>query len=112
MADNIIREKKIPPKQVKVGMKRRRIIIGTVLAAIIFSFILFSDHGLIKRIELEIDRNDLSNKITEKQVEQDSLARQIDKLQSDFYEIEKIAREYYGMIKPGEKIYIIHKEPK
>lgn len=74
------------------------------------SFILFSDRGLIKRMALISHRNELQTKIKDEMKVHDSLVKSIDNLQYDTVEIERIARENYGMIKPGEKIYSIIEE--
>jgi cell division protein FtsB len=100
-------EKKIQPKEIKKGMKTRRIIIGSTLGVIILAFILFSDHGLIKRFKLEIERRNISSKIEKEKKERDSLNQVMGQLKFNMFEIERIAREHYGMIKPSEKIYII-----
>ena len=59
-----------------------------------------------------MQRDDLNNKIiTEKKIN-DSLKNEKRIIENNLYEIEKIARESYGMLKPGEKIYIIKNSKK
>jgi cell division protein FtsB len=71
--------------------------------------ILFSNYGIIKRFALEGRKNELYKELSNKKEIIDSLKNRIHKLESDSTEIERIAREEYGMIKPGEKVYIIRK---
>ncbi|MFW6276782.1 MAG: FtsB family cell division protein [Bacteroidota bacterium] len=42
----------------------------------------------------------------------DSLKQRIKMLQKDTSEIERVAREKYGMVKPGEKVYILKENEK
>jgi cell division protein FtsB len=90
--------------------EHRKFIIISLIAVIAILFILFSDRGLLKRISLNGQKSELQNKISRELEIHDSLTNSIDKLQYDTVEIERIAREYYGMIKPGEKIYSIIEE--
>jgi cell division protein FtsB len=43
--------------------------------------------------------------IEDERLKTDSLHNQIKLLENDDYEVEKIAREKYGMVKPGEKVF-------
>ena len=95
---------------IKFITEHRKSIIPVLIAVIVLIFVLFSDRGVIKRISLISQRNELQDKIQEELKVHDSLVRSIDKLQFDTIEIERIARENYGMIKPGEKIYSIIEE--
>lgn len=67
----------------------------------------FSDFGLLKRIELESEKNALLENKSKEIMIRDSLKSAKMKLESDFTEIERIAREYYGYVIPGETVYII-----
>lgn len=100
-------EKKVQAKEIKRGMKLKRIIIGSILSIVVIAFILFSDHGLIKRVKLEIEKKAITTKIDKEQKEQDSLNQVMERLKYNMFDVEKIAREHYGMVKPNEKIYII-----
>jgi len=72
-------------------------------------FFCFSDYGFIKRIELELQTSTLNKEITQQQLITDSIQNIIDKLLYDDYEIERIARQEYGMVKPNEDVYHIKK---
>lgn len=87
--------------------KRRYAIIGTLVIIVIGIFVVFSDYGLLKRFRLELEKRDIQNEIATQNKIRDSLNLEIKMLITDSLTIEKIAREKYGMIKPGEEIYII-----
>ena len=84
--------------------KRMFITLGLVL----FSFIimLFSSHGLLKRYDLNSKNEDLLLKISYEKHIRDSIQHRIKSIRADINEIERIAREFYGMKKPNEKIYL------
>ena len=66
----------------------------------------FSSHGIINRIKLELEQDELLDKISIEKHNTDSLKQRILTLTYDSLEIERLAREYYGMLKQGEKLYI------
>jgi cell division protein FtsB len=87
--------------------QKRRLMIVAIIGIPIVSYALFSSRGLFARVSLEWERRSLAGKITAARAEQDSLKSQILRLEQDSLLIEKIAREKYGMMKPGEKIFIV-----
>ncbi|MBM2816170.1 MAG: Septum formation initiator family protein [Ignavibacteria bacterium] len=66
---------------------------------------IFSNQGLLKRVELELDKKRLEMESAKEMRIRDSILRQIKLMEQDSTEIERIARERYGMKKPGEKIF-------
>ncbi|MFP4527193.1 MAG: FtsB family cell division protein [Candidatus Kapaibacterium sp.] len=94
-------------KEIFDNPRRRRIAIGSIAVAVVFGFLFFSDFGLVKRIDMEWRKADLEQQIADETARRDSLRRQIEKVRTDMYEIEKIAREKYGMTRPGEKVYYL-----
>lgn len=93
----------------KNNARSRKYTFWLVLILVLLFFI-FSDHGIYKRIQLEMTKRDLQMKIDLEMKRKDTLNEQIKKLLRDTIEIEKIAREKYGMIKPGEEVIIIDRE--
>ncbi len=83
-----------------------------IWSAIVFAawFGLFSGYGALTRYQLEAECTDIREQIAHQQHITDSLRRYANKILFDTLEIERIARERYGMIKPGETIYIIRAE--
>ena len=75
--------------------------------AIIVSIIIliFNDFGLLKLIRLQHQHQELENSLTTLLLQQEKLRLEITKLQTDKEYIEKIAREKFMMVLPGEKVY-------
>ena len=69
---------------------------------------LFSNNGLMMRIKLEKEKRELEKQIDVENKKQDSLKNKVKEIQTSDQELEKIAREKYGMTKEGEKIYRIY----
>lgn len=82
------------------------IIFNGILIALLLH-LTFAEKGLVKRIKLEIESKKLKKKIETIEKENDSLKQKIYKLEINPKEIERIAREKYGMAKEGEEVYII-----
>jgi len=87
--------------------RKRKLIITLLIIAGVISVMAFSTHGLITRIGLEIDNSNYRDLIGQEISVSDSLNKRIRLLQTDLTEIERIARENYGMIKPGDKVYFV-----
>jgi len=74
------------------------------------SLLLFSDRGLInlwtlkkEKLEIQKEINDLRNQIA-------MLEKEEEKLKFDEKYIEKIAREKFKMVKPGERVFKVADE--
>jgi cell division protein FtsB len=94
-----------------VFTKKIKIIIAFVCVLII-SIPIFSDYGIVKRISLEMRSDELKKEISLQKQVTDSLQTTINKLQKDTFEIEKIAREKYGMSKKDEEIFYLKSNKK
>lgn len=81
------------------------IFVGTLIALLIY--LIFAEKGLMKRARVEIELNRLKKKIEIMEKENASLKQKIHKLETNPEEIERIAREKYGMAKEGEEVYNI-----
>jgi len=68
-------------------------------------FLIFNEFGLKKWIELNKTRNHLKSEIQTLLTQQINLQEEIVKLNVDQDYIEKIAREKFMMVKPGEKVF-------
>lgn len=91
----------------KKSMGRKRLMVAGAVGLPFLLFALFTDHGLIKRLSLESQHTELLQELEVERQRTDSLQRKIEALTTDTVLIEKIARERYGMLKPGEEAYII-----
>lgn len=94
----------------KKRMTRKRLLVIGTLTSIVLAFVLFSSHGLLSRMRISSEANGLRSTQTQLRHEEDSLRREIKKLQSDTLEIERLARERYGYVRPGEKVFLIRRK--
>lgn len=69
--------------------------------------IVFAENGLMQRRKLERDKAIVIEKIRVAEDEQVRLREQSRALDGDKKAVEKMAREKYGMIREGEKVYKI-----
>lgn len=76
----------------------------------LLGFVLFSKRGIIARVGLEMEKQAMQAEIAQVRQQQDSLRIIIQRLQSDTTLIEKLAREKYGMVRPGETVYRVEQE--
>ena len=77
---------------------------------IVIWFVFIDVYSLKTRWELGQQKKELIQKTKELKSESKTLEQNIQKLENNPDLIEKIAREEYGMKKPGEKVYKIKKE--
>ena len=66
---------------------------------------IFGDHGLLKLYKIKNERELIQKKIASLRKEREKLKTEKIKIENDLSYIEKIAREKYKMVKPGEKIF-------
>tara|TARA_Y100000996_G_scaffold300233_1_gene237974 strand:+ start:466 stop:780 length:315 start_codon:yes stop_codon:yes gene_type:complete len=101
-------------------MKRskKRTFLSTKNYAIFLIFSLFimillvNEFGLIKLFDLKKQKQNLEQEIAFLNKQESNLRNTIYQLQHDQEYIEKIARERYMMVLPGEKVYRIIREKK
>ncbi|HRP02626.1 MAG TPA: septum formation initiator family protein [Candidatus Kapabacteria bacterium] len=87
--------------------RRRFLLIGVFIFTLILVIVLFSDYGVVNRIKLNYEVNNLKTEIQNEQHKQDSLKKEIKRLQSDYLTVEAVARLKYGMIKKNEEVVLI-----
>lgn len=89
---------------------KRHLVVGGVILFVILIFYLFTDYGAINKYSYISKESDLSEKAAGLRKEIDSLKKLEIRMRKDTLEIERLAREKYGMIKPGEKVIFIKKK--
>lgn len=95
-------------KQVLAEVRRKKLIF---LTFVILSFIylsislVFGDMGLIRYLELNRTKMNLSRQISEINRQNEQLRTQLKLLKEDPFYREKLAREEYGLSKPNEYIF-------
>ncbi len=96
---NILRKKQINTKKTsKFYIAFTSIIIGVLI-------LLFNDFGLLKLFKLQYQHRELEGSLTTLLLNQEKLKLEINQLQTNNEYIEKIARERFMMVVPGEKVY-------
>ena len=81
-----------------------------LVAVLAFVFIvLFSEHGLVDYIKLRRQLSAVNQSIGKLESENVQLKAQVDRLQKDDRYLEELARQKYGFIREGEKVYRIEK---
>ncbi len=81
--------------------------LSAVVAAafVILLYVLFNSQGVIHRMKLERQKKEMELKIQQAEQEQKQLQDQSKALDGDKKAVEKVAREKYGMVREGEKVY-------
>jgi cell division protein FtsB len=90
--------------------KKLSYVIVFVVIILILLVLTFSDRGFYDNYVYRKKLNELQTTIDSLKRVNDSLAVEIELLKTSNDKIEKVAREKYGMIKPGEKVYRIRIE--
>jgi cell division protein FtsB len=82
----------------------QRVLFFLFLAALIYVFVL-ADSGAIKITQLRLKRARLDENIAVLEQTSEQLAKTIERLETNDFYIEKIGRERYGYVRPGDKVY-------
>ena len=98
------RKKLNPDSMAKTQKQFIQGLVFLICMSLIIIFI-FGDHGLIKLYKIKSKRGEIQNHITQLREEREKKKEERNKIENDLEYIEKIAREKYKMVKPGEKIF-------
>ena len=98
-------------EQTQIKKKRRRWIIAVGISVFLIMFV-SGNYGLYRLIQIDMEQSELQDEIELLQEEQLELEEVRKKLTSDLDYIEKIAREKYGMIRKGERVFIVMPDKK
>ena len=90
-------------------LKSRRLLLGITVGLPVFFYVLFGSHGVIQRIRLEQEKDELQLKIKAAEEQNLRLQAEVKALDSDMNAVEKVAREKYGMAREGETVYRVRK---
>ena len=90
-------------RQKKKNKLKTYFLLTIFLSGAIFLFTI--DFGVIKLINLKKERSDLQLEIEKLLTQQITIREEIKKLKYDTSYVEKIARERFLMVKPGEKVF-------
>ena len=93
----------------KLFKTRRRALI-TMISALLVLYILFDNKGIIARVGLEMEKQEMEEKVKTAEQETKQLQSDLKTLQGDKKTIEKVAREKHGMAREGETVYKVKKD--
>ena len=104
---NFFNRRKIRSKSRSTAKTQKQFIQGLVFLiclSLIIVFI-FGDHGILKLYKIKSQREKTQTYITQLRNEREKSKEEKNKIENDLNYIEKMAREKYKMVKPGEKIF-------
>ena len=88
----------------KSFFSKTNLLMVTIVVGFI-SLLLFSDRGLINLWSLKKEKLEIQNEINDLRNQIAMLEKEEEKLKFDEKYIEKIAREKFKMVKPGERVF-------
>lgn len=81
-----------------------KLLLIVIVSFIMILFLLFNEFGLLKYLKLKKEVSTITNEINKVKEKNQALKNEVDSLERKVpAKIEKVAREKYGMIRPGEK---------
>jgi cell division protein FtsB len=85
--------------------RRRKVTLALLATLPVLAIFTFGNRGLLTRFRLEMQRDRLHEQLYSERASGDSLRLEIARHRDDSATIERIARERFGMVRPGETIY-------
>ncbi len=82
----------------------------SIVGLAVISILVFSDYGVLKKMELQKQKRLIIQNTENQKKLKDSLLQRIQLISNDKYEVEKIARKNYGLVKPHENVYIVRQK--
>ncbi|MFU8812875.1 MAG: FtsB family cell division protein [Balneolaceae bacterium] len=86
---------------------KKSILAGILAGFVILWFTVFDSYSLVTRFQLQSQKSTLIERTKELNEKTAELEQKISELENNPDLLEKIAREEYGMRKPGETVYRI-----
>jgi len=105
MDGQFYRKEKKQGSILKKLLGNRRLLISLLVGIPLLLFVLFGSRGVVQRIRLENEKADLEEQIRVAEQETRRLQAASKALDGDRKAIEKVAREKFGMVRRGEKVY-------
>ena len=108
------RKPKLRRVQQQVAATQKQFIRGIIflLCITLLIIFIFGDHGLLQLYKLKRDRAKVQAQISQLRKERERVTVEKNRLENDIQYLEKLARERYRMVKPGEKVYKVIPEKK
>lgn len=90
--------------QAQISERVQKILFFLILAGIIYAFLL-GENGFVRIAMLRAERAQLDADITALTRSEALLTEEIERLKTDDFYIEKMGRERFGYLKPGDRVY-------
>jgi len=91
-------------------IRNRRLVVALVIGVPLAVYLVFGNRGILQRVRLQQEKTELETKIREAETETRALQAESKALDGDRKAIEKVARERYGMVREGEKVYKVNRK--
>ena len=91
-------------------LRNKRALFALVIGVPLALYLLFGSHGVIQRVKLQNQKEELGVSIRAAEEETKQLQAESKALDGDRKAIEKVAREKYGMAREGETVYKVRKK--
>ncbi|UCH82838.1 MAG: septum formation initiator family protein [Candidatus Latescibacterota bacterium] len=92
--------------QTEISANLQKFLFLMVVATLLYVFVL-GDAGAIKILSLKNEKARIEAEVATLNVDIKALQEEIDRLKTDPYIMEKLGREFYGYIAPGDKVFKI-----
>lgn len=92
--------------QAVISVGLQRFIFFLVVATLLYAFG-FGESGIIRIVQLRHEKRAIEESIAMVNTDIITLEREIDRLDNDPFAMEKLGRERYGYIHPGDRVYKI-----
>ncbi|MEX0772234.1 MAG: septum formation initiator family protein [Balneolales bacterium] len=89
---------------------KKTFLVGLLVLFLIIWFGFFDTYSLYTRYQLNMEKNELIKNTEELRAESEILEEKIEAIESNPLLLEEIAREEYGMRKPGETVYRVREK--
>lgn len=96
-------------RTVATRYRLRRVLFAAGILLLATWLLFFDSHNIVKRIRWHHELAELEKRNEELQLEIDKLERQLSEAGSGEV-VEEIAREQYGMRRPGERVYRVEQK--
>jgi len=99
-------KKQVQPENLLESIRGNKVRAAIIAGGVVLLFyVFFNSNGIYQRIKLELQKQEIQEKINSAEEEQKMLKEQSKALDGDPKAIEKVAREKYGMVREKEKVY-------
>lgn len=88
-----------------------RFIFFLLIATLLYAFVI-GEAGAIRLLSLKKNHSVLEQEVTTLKTNVENLSAEIERARSDPFVMEKLGRERYGYIYPGDRVYKIIRSPK